>query len=124
MHTVCELPSFERAATDCGMSRAEVDDIIAYLAENPEVGDELSGTGGCRKLRIAGRGKGKSGGFRIVTFFSGSELPIFLITVFSKGERANLTKGERNKLAGLTTILVAEYQKKVVSLDRTSGARA
>jgi hypothetical protein len=40
-------------------------------------------------LRVAGRGKGKSGGYRAITFYSGTALPVFLITVFGKGEKAN-----------------------------------
>lgn len=70
------------------------------------------GTGGCRKVRVAGRGKGKSGGYRTITFYSGIGIPVFLITVFSKGERANLTKAECNQLATLTRAIKAEYDSK------------
>ena len=75
----------------------------------------MQGTGGCRKVRFGGRGKGKSGGYRVITFFTG-RAPVFLITVFGKGKKANLTQGERNTLAGLTKTLVAEYIKKVVKV--------
>jgi hypothetical protein len=54
-------------------------------------GDEIPGTGGCRKLRVAGRGKGKSCGYRTITFYSGESMPVFLLTVFSKGERSDLS---------------------------------
>ena len=120
MHTVCELHSFRRAADAAGMTEDEVRKLIDYLGQNPTAGDELSGTGGCRKLRVAGRGKGKSGGYRTITFYTGTEVPVFLITVFSKGERANLTKGERNELAKITANLVAEYRRRVV---KVSGER-
>lgn len=76
----------------------------------------MQGTGGCRKLRLAGRGKGKSGGYRTITFFGGDDLPVFLITVFSKGERANLSKAERNALLGLTKKIVATYEARVVKV--------
>lgn len=120
MHTVCELHSFRRAADQAGMTEDEVRRLIDYLARNPLAGGEMAGTGGCRKLRWAGRGKGKSGGYRIITFYTGVTMPVFLITVFSKGERANLSKGERNQLAGITADLVAEYNKRVV---KVSGQR-
>ena len=94
------------------MADAEVDNLINYLAENPTAGDEIAGTGGCRKLRFAGRGKGKSGGYRAVTFYTGESLPVFLLTVFSKGERANLSKSECNNLRAMTKAIVAEYQDK------------
>jgi hypothetical protein len=83
MHTA---KVFEKAADDAGMSEEEIEDLISYLAENPMAGDEMEGTGGCRKVRVAGRGKGKSGGYRTVTFYSGENLAVFLITVFGKGE--------------------------------------
>ncbi len=63
MHTVCELQSFKRAAADEGMTEAEVRALIDHLAAHPRAGDVMqgTGTGGCRKLRWAGKGKGKRG---------------------------------------------------------------
>lgn len=119
MHTVCETNNFRRDAEDAGMSEDEVERLVDYLAAHPIAGDEMAGTGGCRKLRVAGRGKGKSGGYRTITFYSGRELPVFLITVFSKGERANLSKSERNALQGLTKELVAAYAERVVKVSRS-----
>jgi len=116
MHTVCETHWFRRDALDAGMSEAEITLLTDYLAQNPMAGDEIAGTGGCRKLRVAGRGKGKSGGYRTVTFYSGEMLPVFLITVFSKGERANLTQRERNDLKGLTSLIVEEYRTRVAKV--------
>jgi len=113
MHTVCETPWFRRDAADAGMSEEEVATLVATLAANPQAGDEMAGTGGCRKVRVAGRGKGKSGGYRTITFFSGNLLPVFLITVFSKGERVNLSQRERNELKKLTQMLTETYQSRV-----------
>lgn len=110
MQSVCELFSFRRAAGAAGMTDGEIDELVQFLAKNPIGGDEMAGTGGCRKLRIAGRGKGKSGGYRVITFYSGVFLPVFLITVFGKGEKADLTKGECNQLRLLSKRLVEEYR--------------
>jgi hypothetical protein len=71
----------------------------------------IPGSNGARKLRFAGRGKGKSGGYRVITFYSGAGLPVFLLTVFAKGERTDLSQAERNALAQLTKALVASYRK-------------
>jgi hypothetical protein len=84
MHGVAQTKAFDIAAQQVGMSEEEVSDVVSFLAENPAAGDVMSGTGGCRKVRIAGRGKGKSGGFRTITFFSGEKMPVFLLTVFGK----------------------------------------
>ncbi|WP_353884621.1 type II toxin-antitoxin system RelE/ParE family toxin [uncultured Pleomorphomonas sp.] len=78
MHTICETHAFRRAADQAGMTEEERSELISFLADNPMAGDEIVGTGGCRKLRVAGRGKGKSGGYRTITFFSGNMLPVFL----------------------------------------------
>jgi hypothetical protein len=118
MHTVCELKSFQRDAAEAGMTQDEIDELIEILGLDPMAGEEIRGTGGCRKVRVAGRGKGKSGGYRTITFFTGQDLPVFLVTVFSKGERSNLTKADRNDLAGLTKELVSEYRKRVVKAER------
>ncbi len=47
------------------------------MANHPEAGDEISGTGGARKIRVAGRGKGKSGGYSVITFYSGKDVPVW-----------------------------------------------
>lgn len=75
----------------------------------------MIGTGGCRKIRFAGRGKGKSGGYRVITFYSGLDMPVFLLTVFGKSERADLTKAERNMLAELSRLLVESFTKKATA---------
>jgi hypothetical protein len=116
------LNSFDKDASEAGMSEQEIEDLVIYLSENPEAGDEMVGTGGCRKLRIAGRGKGKSGGYRTVTFFSGEAMPVYLITVFSKGERSNLTALECRHLKEITKRIASEHRGKVsVLAERKKG---
>ncbi|MBU4530160.1 MAG: type II toxin-antitoxin system RelE/ParE family toxin [Hoeflea sp.] len=118
LHTVTELGAFNRAAKAAGMSALDVEDLVTYLAENPDAGDEIQGTGGCRKLRFSIRGntKGKSGGVRTITLFSGPDLPVFLITVFAKNQKVTLTKAERNSLKKLSDQIVREYARRVSPL--------
>ena len=73
----------------------------------------MPGTGGARKLRWAGQGRGKSGGVRVITFFSGPPVPVFVLTMFGKGEKINLSKFEQNALRKMLGELVAEYRKGV-----------
>jgi hypothetical protein len=47
------------------------------------------------------------GGVRVVTFYSGNDLPVFLITLFSNNTKANLGKSERNELSSLGKLIVA-----------------
>lgn len=105
MHTVIETESYLRDAKDAKMSEAEREAAVDLVATDPESGNVMQGTGGVRKARLSGRGKGKSGGYRIVWYFGGSDIPVFLLTVFGKGEKSNLTQGERNALRSLTGTL-------------------
>jgi hypothetical protein len=59
-----------------------------------------------RKLRWARDGRGKSGGVRVIYYFHSEAMPLYLLTMFAKNERANLSKAERNALAGLVDVLV------------------
>ncbi len=73
------------------------------------------GPGGARKLRVAGRGKGKSGGYRVITFYTGRDIPVFLLNVFSKGDRVDLSQAERNELRRELAGLADDYRKGVHS---------
>lgn len=84
-------------------------DIAVMIAENPECGELMVGTGGCRKVRFAGQGKGKSGGFRIVYVYCGDLMPTFLFALFTKGQKSNLTRGERNVLAKVVKATKKNY---------------
>jgi len=103
--TVAELPEYLRTA---GKLLAEADRraVVEYLAAHPKAGDLIEGTGGVRKLRWARDGRGKSGGVRVIYYFHSESMPLYLLTMFAKNERANLSKAERNELAGLVDLLV------------------
>ena len=101
MHTVIETATYLAAAEDAGMTPGDRERAVLTLSADPTAGDLMVGTGGCRKLRLSGRGQGKSGGYRLITYFHGRRGEVFLLTVFSKGQRANLSQAERNALASI-----------------------
>jgi hypothetical protein len=105
MQTVAETSEYLRRA-DKLLSHGERGDVVDYLAAHPKAGDLMQGTGGVRKLRWARAGRGKSGGVRVIYYFHSEAMPLYLLTVFAKNERANLTKAERNDLADLVETLV------------------
>lgn len=72
-------------------------------------GDIMQGTGGIRKLRWAAQGRGKSGGARVIYYYHNESIPLFLLTLFGKGEKANLAKSERNDLSKFTGLLLRQY---------------
>lgn len=122
MHTVAQTHAFRLAAAKAGMKEDEIDALVSYVSENPTAGVVMPGTGGCRKLRWAGRGRGKSGGFRTITFYTGDAMPVFLLTVFSKGEKSNLSRSECNELRKLTGSIVEAYEARVAARLARKGA--
>ena len=114
MQTVAELPEFIRAA-DKLLHADERQDLIRYLALHPKAGDLMEGTGGIRKLRWRRGDHGKSGGVRVIYYFHDERMPLYLLTLFAKGERANLSRAERNDLAKLTVTLLALWKAKGTS---------
>lgn len=65
MYTVIETEIFVRAASEI-WTEAECASFINWLAINPEAGDVIPGSGGCRKVRWARAGMGKRGGARVI----------------------------------------------------------
>ena len=80
------------------------------VAANPVAGASLGG--GLRKVRLARPGSGKRGGARVVYLFSGEDIPVFLLTVFAKNEKANLTPKERTTLVAIAKRIVEVYRRK------------
>jgi hypothetical protein len=58
---------------------------------------------------VAGRGKGKSGGYRVITFFSGSAIPLFQFYAYFKADRDDLDGKQRNALRMVTSEIVETY---------------
>jgi hypothetical protein len=69
----------------------------------------MQGTGGIRKLRWSAHGRGKSGGVRVIYYYHNETIPLFLLTVFGKGEKSNLSKSERNQLVKVTAQIIKQY---------------
>lgn len=108
MQTIVELPEFLRKSQDL-LTNEEKLSIINYLAAHPQAGDLMQGTGGIRKLRWAAQGRGKSGGVRVIYYYHSGTIPLFLLTIFGKGEKANLSQSECNDLSKFTGLLLRQY---------------
>jgi hypothetical protein len=113
MHTVIETPAFLTSAADERISDDEREAIVSFMATNPEAGNIMPGTGGARKVRFAGRGKGKSGGYRVITFYAAEDIPVFLLDVYSKDTQANLSQVERNELRKTLTTLPRVWREQI-----------
>src|ERR1700730_13227235 len=109
--TVVETPFFLRKAEAGLLTDDEREQLAAFVGANPEAGDVIPESGGVRKLRWAAKGKGKSGGGRLIYYFHNEAFPVFLLTVYAKNQKANLTKAERNDMKTLVPLLVKNYPK-------------
>ncbi|WP_411904173.1 type II toxin-antitoxin system RelE/ParE family toxin [Methylorubrum thiocyanatum] len=113
MHAVIETPYFLADAKSAEVTPEEVEAIKATIADDPTCGDQIKGTGGARKVRIGGKGKGKSGGYRVFFFPTPPDVPVFLLRLLSKGQKSNLTKNERNAIKAYLSTLVDDYRESV-----------
>lgn len=89
MHTIIETPTFS-ADANLLWSEEERGAFCAWLAAYPEAGDVIPSSGGCRKVRWARSGTGKSGGVRVIYF---TRLPcgeIWLLLIYAKSVRGNI----------------------------------
>ncbi|MFV3126478.1 type II toxin-antitoxin system RelE/ParE family toxin [Niveispirillum sp. KHB5.9] len=110
LHTVVETPQFLRDAAATGMSEAERKSIVDLVAASPRQGVEIQGSGGVRKIRIAGRGKGKSGGYRVIAAYFGVDVPVYLLALLAKGDRANFSDAEIAGFKALTTLIARHWR--------------
>ena len=111
MHSVVETPTFLADAKTAGMDADEREAVVLFLSINPQAGDMMEGTGGARKFRFKRPNTGKRGGYRIVFCYAGQDVPLFLLNVFTKGDRANLSKAEQNTLRAILSKMAATYRK-------------
>jgi len=111
MITVAETESFQKKISKL-LSAEEKESLISYLSEHPKAGDLIQGAGGIRKLRWAKGAKGKSGGVRVIYFFHSDIMPLYLLAVFGKNEKANITAEEKNYLSKAVKELVAYWRQK------------
>ncbi|WP_334118872.1 transcriptional regulator [Limnobacter sp.] len=88
MRTVAETPIFQKYASDV-WSDAERIEFINWIANNPEAGDVIPGSGGCRKVRWSSAGQGKRGGARVI-YFNATEAAVWLLIVYKKAKFDNL----------------------------------
>ena len=115
MKTVIETPTFLSTARDAGLTDDMRGFIVATISDDPMMGDLMAGTGGCRKSRFPGRGKGKRGGYRTVHYNGPDDVPVLLLVALDKGDRDNLSHEERNELRKLVQTYAAEYRAGVAA---------
>jgi hypothetical protein len=106
--TVIESPAYFTKAKKL-LTEVQMAEIITIVASEPEVGEMMVGAGGIRKFRYASRpGKGKSGGARIIYLALIARGKVYLLDIFAKNVKENISQAERNELAKIAGIIKGE----------------
>jgi hypothetical protein len=102
--TVAETAVFIRQAADLWTDEERAD-FVNFIARNPEAGDLIPGAGGLRKVRWNRKGTGKRGGVRVIYFFHNPEMPIYLLMLYAKSQRDDLSPDAKRSVQALVARL-------------------
>ena len=114
MHSVLLTQTFLSDAKRAGLDDDGILEIATNISREPHHGDVIPGTGGARKRRLSGKGKGKSGGFRVISYFASDDVPIILLALIDKGERADISPSDRIAIKDLLGRFADEYRRGVI----------
>ena len=105
------FPEFDKQWESLGFTDDDLQVLQKELSAEPLKGDLISGTGGLRKLRFAFENRGKSGSARVCYIDFAEVERLYLITAYSKKEKDNLSKAERNEIKKLITIMKGSQRR-------------
>lgn len=89
MYTIVETPTFKNDV-DKIWSEVERGTFYNFLAANPDVGDVIPNSGGCRKIRWSKQGIGKRSGVRIIYYNKLYNGEIWLLVIYKKAVKTNI----------------------------------
>lgn len=79
--------------------------FVDFIAANPEEGALIPETGGVRKVRWGRGGSGKRGGVRVIYFYHDADMPLYLLMIYAKARRENLSPDQTRQVRSLVTAL-------------------
>lgn len=85
-----ELTPFAKAREAYALPDTEFAELQTYLLAQPDAGDVIPGSGGCRKLRWRSDSKGKRGGYRVIYFLRLASGHVVLVLLYGKNVRDNI----------------------------------
>jgi hypothetical protein len=109
--SVIELAGYRRRSDEL-LTQVEQEAVVDLVAYEPTCGDLIPGTGGLRKVRVGRGGIGKRGGARVVYYYHDDRLPIFLLALYAKNEKGDLTVAEKKEFAALVKEMVAQWRRR------------
>jgi mRNA-degrading endonuclease RelE of RelBE toxin-antitoxin system len=113
--TLAETAVFMRQA-DALWTEDERREFVDFIARNPEAGDLIPASGGVRKVRWGRQGSGKRGGVRVIYFYHDPAMPLYLLMIYAKARRDDLSPDARRTVQ----VLVARAKRGLPALTRTA----
>lgn len=86
-------------------SDAEREEFVIYIAGNPQAGEVIRDTGGVRKVRWKSEGVGKRGGARVIYFYHDAGRPLYLLMVYAKARKEDLSADDKRTVRDLAAVL-------------------
>lgn len=86
-------------------------EMEAAIVAAPGAAPVIGGTGGIRKLRWAGSGRGKRGGIRAIYYWLAARGAIYMLAAYAKADRDDLTASDKKTLARLVAAIESEGQR-------------
>jgi hypothetical protein len=109
--TVVELAGFAKDAKAI-LTEEELDELKQDAAIFRQLGPIIKGTGGLRKFRYGAKEKGKRAGVRIIYYYGGDHMPVFLLAIHGKSEKLDITEPEKKAMRKLVAALDEENRIK------------
>lgn len=107
LHAVAETDAYLARCRSLGLTAQERAAIVDQVAADPVAGDMVRGSGGVRKVRYGG-----SGGYRIMIAYLGADVPVYLLSILSKGQQANFTAKQITAMYELTRALKHRWSER------------
>jgi hypothetical protein len=108
--TIVELTAFIKASSAI-WSEEEKEAFIFFIGSCPLAGTVIPGCHGIRKVRWSIDGTGKRGGARVIYYYYDNQHPIFLMAVYSKNEKIDLSSEEKKILNNFIAQIKKNFQK-------------
>jgi hypothetical protein len=108
--TVVEVEPFPSRAAEVWNDEERMA-FISFIANSSDAGDLIPGSGDVRKVRWSRSGTGKRGGVRVIYYFHDESIPLFLLTVYPKSRKDDLSAAELKAIKKLVSILRSTYGK-------------
>ena len=101
-----ETPTFTRLVSEL-MEDDDYARLQAVLAFRPATGNVIPGSGGIRKMRWAGSGRGKRGGLRVIYYWQTAGDVVWMLLAYPKNEKDDLSRDQVRQLKALVDDLLS-----------------